>query len=289
MKPRTLCTAVVAGFLCALMAVPLARADWNPGDGHKMHFPQLPDLSPQGLDVNATFWQVPAGQQPIFPFQKVLADDWTCSASGPVNDIHIWGSWLGDRKFPDTVFHLSIHDDIPKNPSNPNDYSKPGALLWEGFFSPTQYQQRVYATAQELVWDPNTGTIFGTDTLVWQYNFTNIPQPFVQQVGKTYWLDVQALVPAGPSPTAPEFLFGWKTSQDHYLDDAVFGDTNVFGGPPFPQFPDPNTAGTLIPWKDMHHPEFGYSLDMAFVITPEPASVGTLAIAIFGMGFLRRR
>jgi len=25
------------------------RADWDPGDGHKMHFPQLPD--PEGWDV----------------------------------------------------------------------------------------------------------------------------------------------------------------------------------------------------------------------------------------------
>ena len=54
-------------------------ADWKPEDGHKMHFPQLPDED--GWDVNATW-------------PKVLADDWTCSETGWVKDIHFWGSWM---------------------------------------------------------------------------------------------------------------------------------------------------------------------------------------------------
>ncbi len=54
--------------------------DLLPEDGHKMHFPQLPDED--GWDVNAT--------QP-----QVLADDWTCSQTGWVKDIHFWGSWQG--------------------------------------------------------------------------------------------------------------------------------------------------------------------------------------------------
>ena len=34
------------------MVAPAAVADWDPGDGHKMHYPQLPD--PNGWDVNFT-------------------------------------------------------------------------------------------------------------------------------------------------------------------------------------------------------------------------------------------
>ena len=63
--------------LGAFLVAPVL-ADWDPGDGHKMHFPQLPDE--EGWDVNATF-------------PKVLADDWTCSGTGWVEDIHFWGSW----------------------------------------------------------------------------------------------------------------------------------------------------------------------------------------------------
>jgi hypothetical protein len=65
----------------ALLAAP-AIADWNPGDGHKMHFPQLPDED--GWDVNATTNGDP---------YVCLADDWMCSQTGPVEDIHFWGSW----------------------------------------------------------------------------------------------------------------------------------------------------------------------------------------------------
>jgi hypothetical protein len=51
---------------------------WQPEDGHKMHYPQLPDET--GWDVN--------GSLPL-----ILADDWQCSETGPVKDIHWWGSW----------------------------------------------------------------------------------------------------------------------------------------------------------------------------------------------------
>ena len=65
------------------------RADWDlvwSPDGneiinHEMHFPQLPD--PNGWDVN-------------FTTPKFLADDWKCSGSGPVSDIHFWVSHQDD-------------------------------------------------------------------------------------------------------------------------------------------------------------------------------------------------
>jgi hypothetical protein len=57
-----------------------AQAHWVPADGHKMHFPQLPDSA--GWDVNQT------------PVEFMcLADDWMCSETGKVTDIHVWGSW----------------------------------------------------------------------------------------------------------------------------------------------------------------------------------------------------
>ena len=35
---------VLSCILCMLLIFPsMALADWDPGDGHKMHFPQLPD------------------------------------------------------------------------------------------------------------------------------------------------------------------------------------------------------------------------------------------------------
>jgi hypothetical protein len=46
---------------------------------HKMHFPQLPD--PTGWDVRA----------------YCIEDDWQCSETGYVSDIHFWGSWHADE------------------------------------------------------------------------------------------------------------------------------------------------------------------------------------------------
>src|SRR5262245_12758426 len=71
---------------------PVVRADWNQGDPFKMHYPQLPELTSTGLDVLATA-QGPGSASP----SKILADDWLCTFTGPVSDIHIWGSWLNDR------------------------------------------------------------------------------------------------------------------------------------------------------------------------------------------------
>ncbi len=101
-----------------------AQADWFPGDDHKMHFPQLPD--PFGWDVNATFPQV-------------LADDWQCSETGPVSDVHLWGSWEFDQGAPDLItnIHLSIHSNLPAPAGG--GISKPGELLWEGDFFTGQF------------------------------------------------------------------------------------------------------------------------------------------------------
>ena len=87
---------------------------------HKMHFPQLPDLI--GWDVNA-----------IFP--KTLADDWQCSQTGLIEDIHFWGSWKNidgdpytdDFYTPMPWFGLSIHRNIPADADTP--WSRPGEMI----------------------------------------------------------------------------------------------------------------------------------------------------------------
>ena len=283
-------------YLCltaATFAGGMAKADWNPGDGHKMHYPQLPDLTPSGIDVNAT-WKYPfTNPAAPLPYSKILADDFRCSETGPINDIHIWGSWLNDQVYSGVEFKLSIHSDVPAVSGIPGSYSHPGPELWKAFFLPGSYLPRPVGTgATERFWDPNTNQ-FGTDHEVWQYNFTNIPNPFVQEQGKIYWLDVQAFVPDS-FPGA----FGWKTTNPsdprtpHFMDDAVYGDTQFFGGPPIPQFPNPNPNDPIgpLPWHDLIYPIGQYefqSMDLAFVITPEPVSLAGFAIA--GVLLMRRR
>ena len=59
---------LVGIFVCTLLiaATNIALADWSPNDGHKMHFPQIPDID--GWDVAFNDWW--------------LADDWKCQETG---------------------------------------------------------------------------------------------------------------------------------------------------------------------------------------------------------------
>src|SRR5262245_55455868 len=70
--------------------------------------------------------------------QICLADDFPCTTTGPINDIHLWGSWLGDSVGFITNFWIGIYNDVPVSPGNP--FSHPGTnLLWAQFFGPSDF------------------------------------------------------------------------------------------------------------------------------------------------------
>jgi len=219
---------------------------------------QHPDLSPEGIDVNATAL---GGED------HILADDFLCNTTGPLTDIHVWGSWFNDR-YPnqgagEVTFTLSIHADIPADQS-PTEYSMPGELLWIRNFAPGEFETIEFADHIEEGWlDPPAVYIFPADWTCWQYKFHIDPHLAFKQEGTqdqpvVYWLDLQAHVEEqGP-------MFGWKTTMDHWNDDAVWG----YGLESF--------AG---PWNELIYPVghqlVGQSIDLAFavyqdLVTPVP-------------------
>ncbi len=212
---------------------------------------QEPDLSPMGMDVNASM-------------PNLLADDFRCTTTGPLTTITIWGSWFKDyvpwHEDPgDVTFTLSIHEDIPADQS-PTGYSMPGNVLWIHTFAPQQFYVEVEAAGIQENWYDPALPLFDPlgDTICWRYIFDlqQFAETFIQtgtpDEPVIYWLDVQAQ-PGDPDPTC---MFGWKTSQQHFNDDAVW----VVGNEPY-----------VGDWNEMRyppeHPFAGESVDLAFSIT----------------------
>jgi hypothetical protein len=233
-----------------------AVAHWTLGDDYKMHFPQLPN--PNGWDISATTIQNPTGEN------NIIADDWQCSGTGPVTDIHFWGSWKQDVVGVIQNIHLSIHEDL--QPDIDYYYSRPGEELWSLDTTDFTISESLYGT--QGWYDPVDYAVSYPDhQQFYQYNVTNVPQPFVQQEGTIYWLDITVTV--APEQIQPEF--GWKTTSSNYQDAAVY----------FSYYYDENEEYIPLGWFPLYDPYNYESLDMAFVITPEPTTICLLGFGAF--------
>ncbi len=204
------------------------------------------DPASTALDVNASVSS--AGVTPY-----ILANDFPCTETGPITQIAIYGSLLFGSMPPEVAFTLSLHADNPIGPG----YGMPGELLWSRTFAPGEYSVEWVGTFAEGWLDPPEGwEPAGPARDLWACRFNLSPGEFVQQgtPGEPepviYWLDVQA-GSAGPAADP----FGWKTSESHWRDDAVWGS----GGEPY--------AG---PWDPLvyppDHPYAGDTIDLAFEI-----------------------
>ncbi len=259
MKLKRLLLTVVLTFIVVLAMSGTAAADWNVGDGHKMHHPQLPD--PTGWDINMTGLV----DTTAYP----LADDFLCTSSGPITDIHFWASVPDDFAIFDLRrITLTIHDDIPAGQSG-TGYSMPGAARWA---APIVDHDIVTIDSEEWQswWNPVTGDIDEPDNHQTYYQFNvNIPEgeAFEQEAGNIYWLSIWAESELNQIAfTGP---LGWKTSQDTWNDGAVWWDAD-------------NEQ-----WLRLLDPNGGAELALAFVITPEPATLAVLALG--GALVMRRR
>ncbi len=256
----------VAAALVMVVASP-ALADWEPGDGHKMHYPQLPD--PNGWDVY--FDSAGTG---LLEFSYALADDWQCSQTGLVDDVHFWISWMDDDATTIDAFIVRIYSNDANEP-----FSRPGDYLWGAEFLPEDFTigpalqgDQGFMMPSQPGPDPNYPFVYHEHdhTNYYQVNIEDIDQKvaggaFEQQVGEIYWLGIEVACGGLTDIHFP----GWKTSvSPQFEDNAVYevGDEE---------------------WYELTDPITGASLDLAFVITPEPTTLGLLMLG--GLALLRRR
>ena len=119
------------------------------------------------------------------------------------------------------AFTLYLYKDVPAQvPENP--FSHPGALVWSREFPAGSYAAgRISAGTSEWWHDPLQNTwVFPGDSQVYQYDFA-VPEAeaYIQATGTVYWLGLKynELQPGG-------FQLGWKTSTNHWNDDACWLD-----------------------------------------------------------------
>lgn len=214
----------------------LLMSDWDPGDGYKMHYPQLPD--PDGWDVEVLCDYIS------------LADDWQCSATGPVDDIHLWISWEQDYVDAISLVSLAIYSDMPA--PGQYGYSQPDEYLWGENFWDGDFTIRGPYYGDQGWFDPVENYAVRPDhQQYYQINIENISNPFTQISGTIYWLNV-CINPIG---------VGWKTSQNNWNDTAVFWNNS------------------LSRWSQLIVPApYNEYLDLAFVIggdTPTPVELSS--------------
>jgi hypothetical protein len=202
---------VVSALALLLLASLPAPAQTQCSDTNIVKYYQPPNLA--GFDVlNSGPW--------------VLADDFICTNTGPISDIYIWGSWLGNNTGTITNFWLGIYDDVPANANNPppeNTNSHPGNLLWQETFAQGQFVQSFFSDSQEQFLDPSTSGITGTDSQAWEYCFYPTI-PFTQtgstSAPKTYWIAAYAQVASVVGAGTPQY--GWKTTSIVQNDISVY-------------------------------------------------------------------
>jgi hypothetical protein len=199
-------------------------ADWKEGDGHKMHWPQLPD--PNGWDVDWGNWY--------------LGDDWKCSETGTVDDIHFWFSCRWDEDPDIREIYVSIWSNNEGPPSTPEQN------LWDETFLKDEGHFIIKGPwyGDQGWYNPDEDIFYSHDhNKYYQINIPNIPSitsPHSQEKDVIYWLVIKI-------PDNEINNVGWKTSKSaQFLDTAVFDDP---------------TNG----WTPFYN-STGQKLDLAFVI-----------------------
>ncbi|MHC4621052.1 MAG: S8 family serine peptidase [Planctomycetota bacterium] len=223
---------------------------------------QMPNTTGHSIDIACDRYDDPGPT-----VSRVVADDFSCTKTGPITKVILWSSFEDDKKYTIGRIHLSIYDDAPDPDGGGSLYSEPNNLLWERDFYEEDFTESLYYTIPPFTipavawwWDPAGGEAATKDPNhkeTWRYDiFIDPCDAFVQRADPcnplTYWLGVYVqfgLVPQGLDPG-----FGWKTAllSEGWNDSGVWSDD----------------GGTT--WNELKYPpghdDFGSGIDLSFKI-----------------------
>jgi len=190
--------------------------DWQSGDLHTMHWPQLPDFGTTGSSVSL------AG--------AVLADDFLCTSTGYIREVHLWASFVDDRAPKEGSDALTVELRIyADSPAIGQQGSQPGGLLWTQTFGPGQYTAQEVHDGPEDWYDPASEIhLPDNHRKAYRYSFCIASNPFYQQERNTYWLAVRV------ASSSVNYSLGWATTprRQRWNGDAMCLPTGQFAWTP---------------------------------------------------------
>jgi hypothetical protein len=230
----------------------------DPNYNNIMKYIQWPNTN-NGYDV----WNSSSRPQGVNDGPWVLADDFVCTNTGYISDIHLWGSWWYDHVGSNSItFWIGLFNDVPAMTNSVGQVipSHPGSNFWSQCFAPGSYTETNWSPAYENFLDPGLPpSLIGSDSQVWYYSFSPTNRPI--QWGspyspRTYWVGAFA---QQPGVGVANGYFGWKTTTEVQHDISVHSPW-MFGQCPT------NTPESAFAWAPTKA-NTGQPLDLAFEIS----------------------
>ncbi len=164
----------------------------NPPPPQQTNFTALPQLTTNGMDIQATS---PSGGQTV-------ADDFFCSSNALITGVSIWGSWTNDIVDTNVTFELKFWTDVPGTNTIP---SRPGWQSWRQLFGRGAYTSTLVATLESSpFYNTAASNILATGTKVFRYDFAVPPSiAYFAKSNQYTWMSVTAYTTN---------RFGWKTA-----------------------------------------------------------------------------
>jgi hypothetical protein len=218
---------------------------------------------------------------PDLPGYALSADDFLCTESTPVTDIHFAGRCNTGNEWIES-FRITFWSDVPRTPS---DESHPASLglLYDQTIGPADPED-----PYKLGWQDNLDGTFSINLPEnqWFYQEGTAANPIV------YWIGIQGITVLDDFPDLFYWSFVDENAAPLWGDDAAFT-SDYFEVPPWSNWGWPTLVEPYEPdtYEGPFPTNWVQSADMAFVLStvPEPATVTLLGMGALALIHRRRR